>query len=205
MKNNVRFDYRIILEIVEENSKVLDLGCGDGELLRLLKERKNVKGVGIENDEEMVYSCVSKDVTVEHSDIDEGLPDFPNYFFDYCILNFTLQETRRPKAVITEALRVGKKVVVSFPNFAFCLVRYSIALRGSTPKTKALPYRWDETPNLHYFTIKDFCEFCEAEGITVRNFIGFTGDKKIRIFPNFFAEQAVFVLSKEKNNHENNL
>ena len=194
MKGLSRFDYKIILKLVKENSKVLDVGCGDGELLRLLREHKNVDGVGIENDEKMVYACVSKDVTVEHSDIDAGLPDFPDEFFDYVILNFTLQETKRPKEVLGEALRVGRKAIVSFPNFAFYSVRYSIGIRGRTPVTKALPYRWDETPNLRYFTVKDFYDFCRVENIAIEKFIGFTDSRKIIFFPNLFAEQAIFVL-----------
>jgi len=194
---NERFDYEIILKIIERGSKVLDLGCGDGELLRLLREKNDVKGVGIENDEEMIYKCVEKGVTVEHSDIDEGLPDFPDKFFDYVILNFTLQETKKPKEVIHESLRVGKKVIVSFPNFAFYLVRYSIGILGKTPQTSALPYRWDETPNLHYFTISDFIEFCKAEKIIIDEFIGFTGRKVVKFIPNFFAEKVIFILRKE--------
>lgn len=192
----VRFDYKIIIDIIPENAKVLDLGCGDGELLRLLIDKRNVKGVGIENDEKMIYKCVTKGVTVEHFDIDEGLPDFPDNFFDYVILNFTLQETKKPKKVIHEALRVGNEVIVSFPNFAYLFVRFYIGILGKTPRTKALPYRWDETPNLHYFTIKDFIDFCERENIKIKNFVGFTKDRRINIFPNFFAEQAVFILQK---------
>ncbi|MFH1824351.1 MAG: methionine biosynthesis protein MetW [Candidatus Firestonebacteria bacterium] len=193
---NKRFDYEIILKIIERDSKVLDLGCGDGELLRLLKEKNNVKGVGIENDEKMIYECVEKDVTVEHADLDEGLQDFPDKFFNYVILNFTLQETKNPKEVIHEALRVGNKVIVSFPNFAFHLVRYYIGLLGKTPQTKALPYRWDETPNLHYFTIKDFMDFCKIEKIVIDEFIGFTGRKVVKFVPNFFAEQAIFIIGQ---------
>lgn len=194
---NIRLDYQIILGIVKEASKVLDLGCGDGELLRILADVKHIRGVGIENDEKMIYSCVQKGVTVEHFDIDEGLPDFPDQFFDYVILNFTLQETKRPKKVIHEALRVGNEVIVSFPNFAYFLVRYYIGILGKTPSTKALPYRWDETPNLHYFTIKDFIDFCDRERIFIKDFIGFTKTNLIKIFPNFFAEQAIFILKKE--------
>lgn len=194
--NNLRLDYRIILDIVERDSKVLDLGCGDGGLLRLLKESKNVKGVGIENDEEMIYSCVAKDVTVEHADIDDGLSDFPDKFFDYVIINFTLQETKKPKRVIQEALRVGRRVIVSFPNFAFYAVRVSLGLKGRTPQTEALPHRWYETPNLHYFTIKDFKEFCKIENITIERFIGFRRDKIIMVLPNLFTEQSIFVLKK---------
>lgn len=193
---NKRYDYKVILGIIEENAKVLDLGCGDGELLRLLKDRINIKGVGIENDEKMIYACVSKGVTVEHFDIDEGLPDFPDEFFDYVILNFTLPETKKPKKVINEALRVGKKVIVSFPNFAYFMVRFSIGIRGKTPKTRALPHRWDETPNLHYFTIKDFQEFCIRENISVEKFVGFTGNKKVGCCPNLLAEEAIFLLKK---------
>lgn len=196
MEKAIRFDYKVILDTIEKNSKVLDLGCGDGELLRLLRENKGVQGTGIEKDEKMVYKCVSKGVTVEHSDIDHGLSDFPDGFFDYVILNFTLQQTQKPKEVIREALRAGKAVIVSFPNFAFYSVRYSIGIRGRTPLTKALPYRWDVTPNLHYFTIKDFRDFCKSEAIAIKEFIGFTGANKISLFPNFFAEQAILILKK---------
>lgn len=194
--NKVRLDYQIILNLIRDNAKVLDLGCGDGELLRLLMDKRHVKGVGIENDERMIYACVKKGVTVEHFDIDEGLPDFPNNFFDYVILNFTLQETKKPKSVIHEALRVGEEVIVSFPNFAYILVRFYIGILGKTPQTKALPYRWDETPNLHYFTIKDFIDFCEREKIIIKNFVGFTEKSKVNLYPNLFAEKAVFVLTR---------
>ncbi len=198
MIKEVSFDHKLILDIIQEKSKVLDLGCGNGELLRLLMDQKKVKGVGIENDEGMVYACVKKGVTVEHFDIDEGLPDFPDDFFDYVILNFTLQETKKPKKVIGEALRVGKKVIVSFPNFAYYPVRFYIGLLGKTPQTKALPYRWDETPNLHYFTIKDFIEFCARERIKIVSFVGFTNDRKVRFLPNLMAEQAMFILEEVK-------
>ncbi|HAN20351.1 MAG TPA: methionine biosynthesis protein MetW [Clostridiales bacterium] len=191
-----RLDYSIILSLVEKNSKVLDLGCGDGELLRLLEQKEGVEGVGIENDEQMIYSCVKKDVTVEHADIDEGLHDFPDKFFDYVIINFTLQETKKPNKVIHESLRVGKRVIVSFPNFAFLKIRFWLSMFGKTPKTEALPYRWDESPNLHYFTIKDFELFCKEEGIKVEKAVCFTKDKIVNVFPNVLAEKAVFLLSK---------
>jgi len=191
-----RLDYTIILDIVEKNSKVLDLGCGDGELLRLLEKKEGVEGVGIENDEQMIYSCVKKDVTVEHADIDKGLHDFPDKFFDYVIINFTLQETKKPSKVINEALRVGKHVIVSFPNFAYYKVRLFLGLKGKTPSTEALPYRWDESPNLHYFTIKDFLEFCSTEGIKKERFTGFTGKHEVKFLPNLFAEKAIFLLTK---------
>lgn len=196
MTEEKRFDHQLILEIVEEGSKILDLGCGDGELLKILMDKKRVKGVGIENDEEKIYACVKKGVTVEHFDIDEGLPDFPDAFFDYVILNFTLQETKKPKKVINEALRVGRKVIVSFPNFAYYPIRFCIGFFGKTPQTKALPYRWDETPNLHYFTIKDFMEFCIREKIHIVFFIGFTNSQRIKYFENFFAEKAMFVIKR---------
>jgi len=191
-----RLDYSIILKFVEKNSKVLDLGCGDGELLRLLEQKEGVEGVGIENDEQMIYSCVKKDVTVEHADIDQGLPDFPDSFFDYVIINFTLQETKKPSKVIREALRVGKHVIVSFPNFAYYKVRFYLGFIGKTPSTEALPYRWDESPNLHYFTINDFIEFCNAEKIKIERFTGFTGQSVKKILPNLLAEKAIFLLTK---------
>jgi len=191
-----RLDYSIILNFIQKGSKVLDLGCGDGELLRLLEEKEGVEGVGIENDEEMIYSCVKKDVTVEHADIDEGLHDFPDKFFDYVIINFTLQETKNPNKVINESLRVGKRVIVSFPNFAYLKIRFWLGVFGKTPKTEALPYRWDESPNLHYFTIKDFELFCKDEGIKVEKAVCFTGNKAVKHLVNLLAEKAVFLLSK---------
>ena len=191
-----RLDYSIILDFVEKNSKVLDLGCGDGELLRLLEQKEGVEGVGIENDEQMIYSCVKNDVTVEHADIDEGLHDFPDKFFDYVIINFTLQETKKPNKVIHESLRVGKKVIVSFPNFAYLKIRFWLAFFGKTPKTDALPHRWDESPNLHYFTIKDFELFCKDEGLKVEKAVCFTENRVIKFLPNLLAEKAVFLLSK---------
>ncbi len=181
--------------MVENGSKVLDLGSGDGRLLRHLMDYNEVRGVGIENDEKAVYASVKNGVTVEHADIDEGLPDFPEAFFDYVIINFTLQETKKPNTVIREALRVGKKVIVSFPNFAYFKVRLSLGLLGRTPRTGALPYRWDESPNLHYFTIKDFKQFCTEEGITVERFVGFTGSTRVPFLENLLAEKAVFMIS----------
>lgn len=191
-----RYDYLIINSFVENNSKVLDLGCGDGELLRLLEQKPGVEGVGIENDEKMIYSCVKKDVTVEQSDIDEGLHDFPDKFFDYVIINFTLQETKKPSKVIRESLRVGKHVIVSFPNFAYYKIRLFLGFRGITPSTEALPYRWDESPNLHYFTIKDFELFCIDECIKVEKSVCFTVNRVVKFFPNLLAEKAIFLLSK---------
>ncbi len=190
-----RFDYIIIADMVKNGSKVLDLGSGDGRLLRHLMDYNEVKGVGIESDEKVIYESVRNGVTVEHADIDEALKDFSKGFFDYVIINFTLQETRHPNLVIREALRVGKKVIVSFPNFAYYKVRFSLGILGKTPRTAALPYRWDESPNLHYFTIKDFEIFCKEEKKVIERFVGFTGHSRIPFCQNLLAEKAVFMIA----------
>ncbi|MFH0877620.1 MAG: methionine biosynthesis protein MetW [Candidatus Omnitrophota bacterium] len=190
-----RLDYRIIYEIIEPGSRVLDLGCGSGELIYFLAKEKNAKVQGIELSEEAIYKCVEKGLSVFHSDIDSGLIEYPDKSFEYVILNQTMQETKKVDFVIHEALRVGKKVIVGFPNFAYLNARLRLFFAGKTPITKSLPYRWYNTPNLHFLTTTDFEEFCAEEKLDIkkRYYLGKNG--LVRFWPNLFALNAIYVVA----------
>lgn len=194
--NSLRLDHRIIYQIVESQSRVLDLGCGNGELLSLLEKEKNIKGQGIELDEQAIYNCVEKGLSVFHSDIDSGLSEYPDKSFDYVILNQSLQEVKKADFAIQEALRVGKKVIVGFPNFAFIKARAMMFFKGKAPITKSLPYNWYDTPNLRFLSISDFTNFCKAKNIKilVSRYLGKKGE--VKFWPNLFALNSVFVISK---------
>ena len=155
----LHLNYSIITNIIEENARVLDLGCGNGYLLKLLKDTKKVKGNGIEISQSEVIQCLEKGLSVIQGDIDEGLKQFSDKSYDYVVLNQTLQSTCNPHYVLEEMLRVGKKCIVSFPNFAYWRVRFNFFFSGNMPKSKVLPFEWYNTPNIHLLTIKDFFEY----------------------------------------------
>lgn len=185
-------DYHIIASIVEEKSSVLDLGCGDGSLMSLLIKEKKVKAQGIEINQEMIYACVAKGLNVFLGDLDSGLADYENKQFDFVILNQCLQQLKHPATALKEALRVGKKVIVGFPNFAYYKIRFQIFFQGKTPVTKSLPYPWYETPNLHFLTIRDFLEYCQKEKIKILKKFFICQGRLIHFLPNLFAEDAIF-------------
>ena len=190
-------DHRVILDWVEPSASVLDLGCGDGELLYHLVKEKGCRGQGIEIDEQAIYKCVAKGLNVFHEDIEGGLTDYKDQAFDYAILDQTFQQILHVDKALESALRVGKKVIVAFPNFAHCKSRIQIFFSGRTPVTKALPYMWYETPNLHSVSISDFLEYCRIKGITIEKSVFLTGPKKISLFPNLFAQLGLFLISKK--------
>lgn len=194
--DNLRPDHRVIFEIIEPGAKVLDLGCGTGELLFLLSKEKSVKVQGIEISEAAIYKCVEKGLDVFHSDIDSGLPEYPAKSFDYVILNQSLQESKKVDFVLEEALRVGKKTIVGFPNFAYFPSRFMLFFGGKAPITKSLPYHWYDSPNLHFLSITDFQDFCREKGIQIleRHYMGQKGP--VRFLPNFFAPNAIFLLER---------
>lgn len=195
-------NYSLILDMIDENSKVLDLGCGNGFLLKLLKEKKKIKGNGIEIDQTEVIKCLEKGLSVIQGDIDEGLQQFVDKSYDYVVLNQTLQSTHNPNFVLDEMLRVGKKCIVSFPNFAYWRIRFYLFFTGNMPKSRVLPYEWYDTPNIHLLTIKDFYEYAKKKNIKIEQAIYTTRATKreslqYSLFSNFFAEEAIFLISRD--------
>jgi methionine biosynthesis protein MetW len=191
-----RSDYAIIGEIVEPNTKVLDLGCGEGELLAWLAENKNVDARGVEISAAKVQRAIARGVSVYQGDIDEGLADYPDQAFDYVILSQTLQETRRPLKVLREMLRVGRRVIVAFPNFGHWRVRLSMLWSGRAPKTRLFPYEWYESPNIHFLTVHDFEALAAQENLVVERRYFLAGHTKGSLLPNLMAETAVFLVRR---------
>src|SRR3989337_4000856 len=192
----LKLERRVISEWIEGFSSVLDLGCGDGELLSILIQEKQVHAQGIEIDEQAIHKCVAKGLSVFQQDIDTGLSEYRDKFFDYVILSQSLQQVKNPDIVLKEALRVGKKIIVSFPNFAHYTARFQIFFGGRVPVTRALPYEWHDTPNLHFLSISDFIEYCTRRSIKVENSVFIGKHKKARVLPNLFAEIGIFLLKR---------
>ena len=195
-KKELRFDHDIIGKMIEPGSVVLDVGCGDGDLLDYLSKRKDVKGSGVEINEEAIYRCVEKGLSVSQGDIDSGLREYPDKFFDYVIFNQTMQQVHAADGAILEALRIGKKVIIGFPNFCHIKARFQIFFSGQVPVTEALPYEWYNTPNLHSLSIKNFEGFCAAQGIKIEKSVFLSENKTVKFMPNLFALNAIFQISK---------
>ena len=196
----LHLNYSIITGMIEQGTTVLDLGCGDGTLLKMLKNN-NVHARGIDINQDNIVKSLEKGLSVIQGDIDEGLQEYPDKSYDYVVLNQTLQSTEKPDFVIKEMLRVGKKVVVSFPNFAYWKVRFYLMFKGKMPKSNILPFQWFDTPNIHLLTIEDFYEFAKENNFTIEKTICMTRAKVRKsffhkLFDNFFAEEVIFVISK---------
>jgi methionine biosynthesis protein MetW len=189
-------DYKIIYQVVKSYAKVLDLGCGNGELIFLLAKEKNAKVQGIELDDEAIHRCVEKGLSVFHGDIDSGLSEYPDKSFEYVILNQSMQQVKRPDFVIEEALRVGKKVIIGFPNFAYLRARLRLFFKGKVPITKSLPYHWYDTPNLHFLSISDFKDYCHRKKIRILAEYDLGRRSIVWFFPNLFSLNALFVITK---------
>ena len=195
LNNDITLDHRVIYSIIEDHSRVLDLGCGEGELLYPLVRDKRVRAQGIELDDKAIQECVKKGLSVLHDDIENSLREFPDHSFDYVILNQSMHEVKKVDYVIQEALRIGNKVIVGFPNFAYIKSRFMLFFRGRSPVTGSLPYLWFDTPNVRFLSITDFKLFCEEKNIRIVE-AHYLGEKKIvRFRPNLFALNAVFVLT----------
>jgi methionine biosynthesis protein MetW len=191
-----RSDYAIISELIEPNSRVLDLGCGEGELLQWLVQNKAVDARGIEIDGPKVQRAIARGVSVYQSDIDEGLTGYPDDSFDYVILSQTLQETRRPLGVLREMLRISKHAIVAFPNYGHWSVRLSLALTGRAPRTRCFPFEWYNSPNIHFLTIRDFEVLAREQRWTVERKIFLSGHRTGRFLANLMAEVAVYQVRK---------
>jgi methionine biosynthesis protein MetW len=199
---NTRVDHLVVADMVTPGAKVLDVGSGDGELLRILAETRNVDGRGIEISREGVNECVAKGLAVIQGDADTDLSDYPDDAFDYVILSQTLQATWQPRQVMEHMLRIAPRAVVSFPNFGHWKIRLKLLFGGRMPQTDNLPGTRDDTPNIHLCTVKDFRELCDVVGAEMERAVALKGSgKRLRLaapwwFWNLFGEQAVFLLKR---------
>jgi methionine biosynthesis protein MetW len=197
-----RVDLLLIAEMVTPGARVLDIGCGDGTLLRLLAEKREVDGRGIELSQAGVNSCVARGLSVIQGDADTDLVYYPDLAFDYAILSQTIQATYSPRDVLRQLLRIGKRAIVSFPNFGHWRVRAQVMFGGKMPTTDNLPDRWYDTPNIHLCTIKDFLGLCKDVGAKVERAVALNAyGRKLGVSmplfaQNLFGEQAVFLLSR---------
>lgn len=193
-----RPDFSVITQIIEPATRVLDLGCGEGEVLAWLVENKHVLARGVEISPSLVRKAIARGVSVYQGDIDEGLADYPDGAFDYVILSQTLQETRSPLQVVSEMLRVGRRAIISFPNFGHWNVRWSMLFTGQAPKTKLFPYDWYNSPNIHFLSIQDFENLCEQHGFPIEKRYFLAGSSRITMLPNLMAQTAVFLLGPKR-------
>ena len=191
-----KLEHKIISNWISSGASVLDLGCGDGELLSALISEKHVRAQGIEIGESAIHRCVAAGLSVFQEDIDTGLAEYGDDSFDYVVLNQTFQQVKKPDFVLTEALRVGKRVIVGFPNFCYITDRFQIFFRGRVPVTTSLPYEWYDTPNLHFLSIADFVEYCKKRGIRIEQKAFVTKERRVDLWPNLFAETGLFLLLK---------
>ena len=202
--NNLRFDLMVIASWIGKNSRVLDLGCGEGELLMYLQTHKQVMGSGIDNREENVFKCIEKGLSVIQGDINSEVEDYPDFSFDYVILSQTLQQVYAPSELIRSLLRIGKKVIVSFPNFSHWRARLQLLFTGYAPVTPQLPYEWYNTPNIRVITLKDFRKYAKKIGFDIIKQAAIaTGreadqGKIVRFFPDLLASYGIFLIGNQK-------
>ena len=198
----MKSEYKIIANIIKENTRVLDVGCDDGSLMEFLKKNKNVDIRGIEISKEKVQTCISKGLTVIEGDAEFDLKQFPDKSFDYVVLGQTLQAFINPEIVIKELLRVGNKAIVTIPNFGHWKVRLNLLFQGTMPVTKTLPNKWYNTPNIHMCTIKDFFKFSKTINFKIFKSLALksknvsTINNSNLIFKNLFSELGIFLIEK---------
>lgn len=197
---DLRPEFRYIVDMVKPGSRVLDLGCGEGYLLKALQTEKRARVQGIELSDTAIQECVAKGLFVYHGDLDEGLADFNDSSVDYVILTSTIQVLHRPDFLIMEAARVGKQCIISIPNFAHWRTRVQLMFMGVMPRTKSLPYEWYSTPNIHLTTIQDFRRFCREHDLRVVSetdlVLSEQRARRVRTCANFFADYGIFLIER---------
>lgn len=190
-----RFDFDVIAGWIAPGERVLDLGCGDGTLLKSLRDRKSVRGYGVEISPEDVTACIKNGINVIQSDLERGLAGFEDGFFDHVIMSLSLQTVRHTERLLAEMLRVGREAVVTFPNFGHRSHREAIA-KGRMPVSETLPYQWYDTPNVRFFTIADFEDLCAKRAIAVHEGRFFDDDRPVSVDPNLNASLAIYRLGR---------
>ena len=188
---NTRADFQLITNWVEPNSRVLDLGCGDGSLLALLNRTRATRGYGVEINDDNIVTCVKNGINVIQNNLESGLSTFESDSFDYVILSQTLQAVHQTEKIVKEMLRVGRQAIVTFPNFGYWRNRWQI-LAGRMPVSKTLPYQWYDTPNVHLCTINDFEDFCHVHNVQILEREILTRGNKVELFPNWLGNLAVY-------------
>ncbi|SBS35797.1 Methionine biosynthesis protein MetW [Marinomonas aquimarina] len=196
----MRADLELISDWVAPNSRVLDLGCGNGALLEHLQEHKQVTGYGLEIDADNITQCIEKGIPVLEQDIDQGLTNFDEQGFDVVVMAHALQQFRRPDLLLDEMLRIGKEAIITFPNFGHWRNRVHLGIKGHMPVSEFLPYNWYDTPNIHFCTFKDFRDLCQSKGLKVQRWAAVDGQLHdhwwTRLMPNLFSETAIFKVSR---------
>ena len=201
--NHIRYDLEIIANLIEPNSKVLDVGCANGELLYFLKQNKKADGRGLEISQEKVSKALAKGISAIQGNAEDDLNCYPDNSFDYAILSQTIQATNKPKEILEEILRISKYAIVSLPNFAHFKNRFHLLFKGMMPVSKTIPFQWFETPNIHFCSIKDFEKLCHDSKIKIQKKVFLTSKKQLPKFlhnsniANIFAEYGIFLISKD--------
>ena len=201
MKNlKMKKEFKVIADLLSKNTRVLDVGCGDGSLMNFLEKEKNIEVRGLELNKDNVQKCINKGLTVIQGNAETELHQFPNKSFDFVVLSQTLQAFYEPEKVLKELLRIGNSVVISIPNFGYWKVRTKLLLFGKMPVTRTLPNTWYNTPNLHMCTIKDLFDFCDEKNINIKKVVGVNEDQTSLIkrsnleIKNFFSKLGIFLI-----------
>lgn len=200
--NGIRFDLQVIASWIEPHTRVISLGCGDGDLLHHLKKEKQVSGTGIDNNETKVTNAIQRGLSVLQGDINQEILDYPDDMFDYVVLSQTLQQIYEPSQLIKSMLRIGKMGIVSFPNFSHWKIRMQLLLTGYAPVSRQLPYQWHDTPNIRVITLKDFRKYARAVGFRIIKEAAINTDshgklgKQITLFPDLRATYGIFLIGK---------